>query len=140
MIHEYRYVFTPLPQRRNAYLDTFQAIEKVLAEPALINASLQILVGSRDQSDIDFSNPDIAQRLYLSLLKHTQELRLPCRTHLAHLIHEEGSPVRNLDEARFIVRRSRICTTAMAEELALKEAIGQSSAVYHHKWFIASFA
>ena len=60
---------------------TFEPVEEVLAERALLHHLLQIDVGRGDHARVELDRPRFADALDLALLQRAQQLRLQRQAH-----------------------------------------------------------
>ena len=80
--------------------DDVQPVVEVLAEAPLAHRRAQVLVGGRDQPQVDLHGAP-AQPLDLALLQHPQQLHLHVRGDLADLVQEQRAAV-GLHEAAVV--------------------------------------
>ena len=73
---EERDVLAPLGERRDADREHLQAVEEVLAEPALRDRLLQVGVGRGDDPHVRAQRPRAAERVVLLRVQEVEELRL----------------------------------------------------------------
>jgi hypothetical protein len=90
---QYRYVFLAATQRRDGDRKDVQAIVEVLAELAILDCRDQILVGGRDQPDIDLERTPSTDRLDFTMLDGTQQFDLNVERQLPDLIEEQSAAV-----------------------------------------------
>ena len=74
--------------------DDVQAVEEVLAEPALLHHPPQVDVGGGDDADVDLDRLDAAEAHELALLNHAQQLGLGLERDVADLVEEDACPCR----------------------------------------------
>jgi hypothetical protein len=104
VVDEERDVLAALVQRRDLDLDHAQAIVQILAEAAAGHGGLEVVVGRRDQTDVDADRLVAADALEFLFLDRAQELRLGLERHVADLVEEERAAVRGLELALRAVR------------------------------------
>src|SRR5438552_5826858 len=126
---ERRDVLAPLAQRGEADREDAQAIVEVLAEAAGLHLVLEGAVGGHDDARIDRAGAVLAHRTDLPLLQHAEKLRLERRAGLRDLVEKERAAARHLEEALAILGGAREGAAAVAEELALEQALGERGTV-----------
>src|SRR5690606_36352437 len=89
VIDKERDVLEAVAQRWHRERDDIEAIEEVLAEGAVGDALLEVLVGGGDDADIDDAAFVGAERTDLALLDGAQKLGLERGRHVADLVEEE---------------------------------------------------
>ena len=114
-----------------------QAIEEILSEPAHGHQLLQVLVGGRDDTDIDADHILATHATELALLEDSKEFGLRQHRHLPDLVEENGPFVGQFEEAT--PRIDRACEGALlvTEELALQEGLGEGGNVYRDERAVA---
>ena len=78
-------------QGRNSQADYIKTIVKVLAKTTLGHQLFKITISCRNDSNIDFAGPLVAQRLNFTLLQKPQKLGLNIEGKIANLVEEECS-------------------------------------------------
>jgi hypothetical protein len=121
---EQRDVLAPVAQRRDVDPHHVQAEVEVLAEAALADALLEVLVRRRDDPDVHRHGLRPAHALELPLLEEAQQLHLRGERDLAHLVQEDRSAAGHLELARLLPDRARERALLVAEELALEQGLG----------------
>ena len=104
------------PQRRNGDREDVEAIEQVLAEPARLHEFDQVLVGRRDQADVDLDRPARADRIDLALLQRAQQLDLRLERQFADLVEEQRAAVGFGELADVLVGRAGEGALLVAEQ------------------------
>ena len=105
------------------------AIEEVLAEPAVGHHLREILVGRRDDAHRRLELFDAAEPAELPLLQHAQELHLHHRVHLADFVEKQRALLRRLDEPLLVDAGARERALHVAEQLGFEQRLGQRAAV-----------
>jgi hypothetical protein len=93
VLGQYDHVSTAFSEGRQHDAHDVQTKEQVLAEPAGEDGSLQVLVGRRDDADVDLdarSPPDPGD---LAILEDVKKLGLQGRVQVADLAQEDGALV-----------------------------------------------
>ena len=67
---QHRHVLDPLPQRDRTDCDDVEPVEKVLAEPTLLNLRRQITIGRSEHTDVDGQFLMASDWHYDPLLQH----------------------------------------------------------------------
>src|SRR4051794_15785179 len=110
-------------------MDNVEAVEEVLAEPALLDERQQLLIGRRDHADVDVDLAARPKRRHFSRLQRAQNLGLRRQRHVADLVEQQSSAVREPQFPRITRQRAGECTLIVAEELALEQRLGYGRAV-----------
>ena len=105
-----------------------------LAEVALGACSLQVAIGSGDDTYIGFQRLRAAEPLELALLEEAEKLRLDDEAHLTDLVEKERAAGRLLDPPRLRLEGAREGALLEAEELGLEEVLGQRRAIDRDEW------
>src|SRR2546426_4255428 len=95
----------------------------ILAEPARPHLSLEGNVGSGDDPRRHSDRPLAAERLDLSFLQGTQELRLRGEGQVDDLVEEKGPPLGQLELPFLALMRSRERALLITEELRLDQGV-----------------
>ncbi len=113
--------------------DDVDAVVEVLAERALLDQPLQVLVGRADHAEVDLHRLRPARRATNSFVSSTRS-RSTCvlRTDRADLVEEQRAAVGHLELALAPVLRAGERALLVAEQLALEQALGQRAAVDRH--------
>ena len=133
VIGQERHVRPALAQRRQVDVEDVQPVIEVLAEDAGLHRGLQVLVGGRDQADVDLDGPHPAQPLDLPLLEDAQQLHLGGRADLPHLVQEQRAAVGQLEAAFLLATGVGEGPGLVAEQLRLDQALGQGPAAHLHE-------
>lgn len=110
-------------------MEDLQPVEEVLPKARLFYERKEILVGGRDQPDIDVLPLGAAERLHLMILENAKELRLHGNRHIADFIEQERASVRFAKASRMIREGAREGAFHMSEELALEQFGGNGRAI-----------
>ena len=100
-----------------------QAIEQILAEPALAHPRRQVAVGRGDDPHIDRHRPP-ADRRHHPLLQHAQNLGLHRRVHVADLVQQQRAAGGLAERAGTVGDRAGEGAADMAEQLLSRRAAG----------------
>ena len=107
-----------------------QPVIQVFAKGAGADLLYQVPVGGRDDSDVHMSGRPLgADALHLSGLKEPQEHALHARAHLARFVQERGTPIRDLQQARLVTKRTGKAAADVTEELGFEQRVGQPGTV-----------
>ena len=109
--------------------DHVEAVIKVFAEGAFLEALFERLVGGGDDADIDLDGSVFADAPDFALLQDAEEAALEHRGHGADFIEEDGSAVGFLKQALFVVNRAGERAAAMAEQLGFEQILRQGAAI-----------
>ena len=106
---------------------------------SLPNHLLQILVGGRDDPDVDIDGLGAPHAGDLPLLEHPQQLHLHVQRKIADLIQKDRAAVRRLEEALVSpVVRPGECALLIPEQLGLDQILRNGPAVDLEIWHILS--
>ena len=130
MLGERQDVLRPRPQRREIELDHVQPVVQVLAEAAVREHRLEVLVRRREHAHVDPLVLGGTERSHLVLLQHAQELGLQRQRELADLVEEDRAVVRLHEQAVLVDPCIRERTLLVPEELALDEPLGHGREVH----------
>ena len=133
-------VVAAVPQGRHPDRDDAQPEVEVLAEGALLDLLLEILVGRGDDPDVHLDRPRRSEPLDLPLLEHAQHLGLRLRAHVADLVEEDRSLVRLLELADLLFGGASERALLVAEELGLDQLLRDRGAVDLHEPLAAAQA
>ncbi len=84
-------------QRRNADREHVEPVKQILAKLPALHLLDQILIGGRDQPDIDAHRPLRADRVDLALLQRAQQLDLQIERQFADFVEKQRAAI-GLDE------------------------------------------
>ena len=122
-------VLAPIPERRESQRDDGQAVVEIFAEAPSADGRLQVLARRGHEPHVHGLAPRAAQPPHGLLLQHLQELRLQTLRQEPHLVEEQRSPVRRLEEPRLGVPGVRECPPLEPEQFRLEERLGDGGAV-----------
>src|SRR3546814_2087350 len=97
MIDERRDVAAPVAQRRQRHRDHVEAVEEILAEPAIGNQAAHVAVGRGDDAHIGLERLATADGRIFVGLEDARQPRLRLQRHVAYLV-EEKRPARRSEE------------------------------------------
>ena len=103
-------------QRRNRDREDVEPVEQVLAEAARLHEFDQVLVGRRDQADVDLDRAARADRIDLALLQRAQELDLGVERQFADLVEKQRAAVRLGELADVLLGRAGEGALLVAEQ------------------------
>src|ERR1700730_13390224 len=126
-------VVAPLAQRRNANVKDVEAVIEVVTELPKRTRILQIPVGGSDDAHVDSDRSRTSESQELTLLQHTQELRLRRRRHLRDLVEEEHAARGQFHLPRLRLLRACERASLESEELGLEKLVRQRRAIYCDK-------
>ncbi len=122
MEHQLGDVLGPLAQRRQQQREDVEPIIEVLAESPLADQNLQVLVGGRDDADVDADRVRGADAFEHPLLQHAQQLGLHVERDVADLVEEQRAAVGQLESAHLVAMGAGEGPLDVTEQLALQEA------------------
>ena len=118
-----------IAQRRKLDLDHREPIVEILAQLAVLERLLEILVRRGDDANVDGDLLLAAEAPHRARLERAQELHLDVGGHLADFVEEERAAVGHLEGARLLVRRAGEGALLVAEQLVLENVLGERGAV-----------
>src|SRR2546427_4718968 len=127
-----------LPEGRQADPEFVQTEIDILAEPASAHLSVEADIGGGDDPRGHADRPRAAERLDLSFLQCTQELRLRGERQVDDLIEEKASALCQLELPLLALMRSRERALLIAEELRLDQGVRDRAAVDSDERLVAS--
>jgi hypothetical protein len=119
----------PLTQRRQIHVDHIQAIEEILAEPALPDQVGQVLVAGGDDARVHLLWPRRANALEFALLNRPQHFGLQRQRHRRDLVDEQRAAIGGLEPAHARVDRARERALHVPEQLASARPSGMAAAL-----------
>src|SRR5262249_11105928 len=128
VLHQKRKVLQPLPEGRKPYLQGAEAVEKIGTEFLLAHKLAEVLVGRKDEADIDWHLLRATERPNGWAVKEVEELGLKVRGQLSYFVEEKGASFRCLEKALLVLRSSREGASRVTKELRLQEISPFSSA------------
>ena len=116
-------------EARDLHHDFRQPIIEVVAEPAVGDHRVEVLVGRADDASVDRDRGAAADPLDHPLLKEAQQLDLERQRDVADLIEEQGAALRQLDLARRRLDRPGKSAALISEQLGLKQVLRNCRAI-----------
>ena len=126
-------VVPALPKRGHGQREDAEPVEEVLPELPLGHGAAEVAVRRGDDPDVHLARARAAHRLELALLEDTEELPLELERKLAHLVEEDGPPVRQREATVATRGGAGEGAALVAEELALDQRRGDGRAVHLHQ-------
>src|SRR5215212_7565965 len=105
------------------------AVEKVLAEPALLHPLPQIDIGGGDHTYVKLHRLHPADPVNLALLQHTEELGLELEGQIADLVEKDGAAMGLLEPADSHLARVGEGALDVSEEFVLEQGSRNAAAV-----------
>jgi hypothetical protein len=140
VLYEQRNVFGTLAERRHVDRNDRKAEVQILAEVALLDFGLEVLVRRRDHAHIHVDRLRRAQAFDLAFLKHAQRLGLRLQTHVRHFVEEDRAAVCLLEFPNLPLRGAGKRALLVAEQLRLDELLGNRRAIDLHEALAAAGA
>jgi hypothetical protein len=106
---------------------------QIFAELTVPNHLLQVLVGRRNDANIDSRCTCTADWLKLTLLEHAEQLGLKFQWHVSNFIEEQSATIRQRKAAHMRIDSAREGSPFMSEEFAFEKARRHGSAVHLHQ-------
>ena len=133
LAHQQRNVLDALAQRCHLDGEDVEAVVQVLAEAALLDHLLEVLVGGRDDAHIGALGLIAADSLEGALLQHAQQLDLHRQRHIADFIEEQRAPVGQLEAPRPAGDGTGERALLVAEQFAFQQLRRDRPAVDRHE-------
>ena len=124
MIDQRGNVFAALAQRRDLDVENIQAVVKIRAKFPLLDQLLQVLVGRRDDAEIDLDGLIAAHAHNLALLQNTQQVGLRLQADVADLVEKNRAALGDFELALLAILRAGERAFLMPEEFALQQRLG----------------
>src|SRR5687768_3743089 len=140
MPDELRDVIGPLTERRDVHRDDVEAKEEILAEAAVGDRALEIVIGRGEDAHVHRNGLASTDALDLLRLDRAQQLRLRLRAKVTNLIEEQRSLMGELEAPDAPVGRSREGPSFMSEHLAFDEVAGNGRGVHAHERLVLASA
>ena len=118
-----------VPERRQRHDLERQPVEEVGAEAVLVGEARQILIGRRDDADVDLHRPRGADPGHLAIFDHAQEPLLRRLAQRRELVEEQGAAVGFLEPADPRLGGAGEGARFMAEQLRLDQGFGKRGAI-----------
>ena len=133
VVGEQQHVGLPLAQRRDEDREDVEAVEQVLAEAALLDRPLEILVGRGNQPDVGLQRLVAAEALELPLLQDAQQLDLRRQLHVANLVEEQRPSLGQFEPPLLAGVGAGERPLLVAEQLGFDQRIRQRAAADLHE-------
>ena len=119
----------PLGERRDLHHDLGEAVIEILAEAAVGDHRIEVLVGRADDPRVDRDRLPPADPLDHPLLEEAQQLDLQRQRNVADLVEEQGAALGELDLADVRLDRAGERAALVAEQLGLEQVLGDRGAI-----------
>ena len=117
-------------RKRGDFHDDFgEAVIEILAEAAVGDHRVEVLVGGADDPRVDGDRLAAADALDHPLLEEAQQLDLKRQRDVADLVEEQGAALGQLDLADVRLDRAGERAALVAEQLGLEQVFGDRGAV-----------
>src|SRR5258708_2389315 len=97
--HKFRNIRFSFAERWQRNRENIQAIVQILSEFTVTEHLPQVLIGRRDDTNIDARGTGAAYGLELALLEHAEQLRLKLHCHVSDFIKKQSASVRQRNPA-----------------------------------------
>src|SRR5882757_2135386 len=128
--HKLRNIRFSFAERWQRNRENIQAIVQILSEFAVTYHLPQVLIGRRDDTNIDARGTSAAYGLELALLKDTEQLGLKLHWHVADFIQKQCAAVRQRKSADMRIDRSGKGPALVPEKLAFEKTGRHRGAVH----------
>ena len=126
-------VFLAVTQGRQLHGNHIQPVIEILTEAALLDLLTDILIGRRQDADVNRLTPGAAHRCYDTFLDNPEDLDLGRQAHVRDLVKKEGAAVGCPEKTIGVGHRPGKGALFMPEEFALQEGLGKGAAVDRDK-------
>src|SRR5512143_2026425 len=140
MLYQGLDVFFPLPQGRDLERDDVDPVIEVFAERVLLYRGLQVLVGGGDEPDVDLAALVAAHGTDDLVFDDPEQFGLERQAHVADLVEEDGAALGFLEDAFLGGDGAGECAAHVAEQLGLKQRLGDGGAVDGYKGHVPAGA
>ena len=140
VIGQRRDVVLALAQRRDMDREDIDSVKEVVAETAVGDHALEVLIGRGDQPEIGGQRLGVTDRAVFALLQHAQHLGLNAEREVADLVEEQAAAVGDLEHAFLAGHRAGEGALDVAEQLALQQVLAQRIAVHRDERFVLAQA
>ena len=93
MAKQHRYIVTPLSQWWRIDTNDVEPMKQVFAEAGFLDRAREILVGRRNDANIDLDRCLATDAIELALGQHPQQTRLQRRRHVADFIEKQRAAI-----------------------------------------------
>ena len=138
VIGQQQHVRLPVAQRRHEDREDIEPVIEVLAEGPLRDRLLHVLVGRRDDADVDADGFGAAEPLELALLDDAEQLHLRTEVDVANLVEKDRPAFRQLEASLLARVRAGKRAFLVAKQLRLNQRIGQGRATHFHEGLLGS--
>lgn len=129
VLHEFRQVPRPLPERRHLQGKHREAKVEILAKAAFGDLGFEVLVGGRDDANIDGDRPSSSNPFDLPVLERPQQPNLRRRRQLADLVEKKGAAMGPFEASPVKMARPGEGSFFVTEELAVEHSGSDGAAV-----------
>src|SRR5258708_32414697 len=119
--HKFRNIRFSFAERWQRNRENIQAIVQILPEFTVTDHLPQVLIGRRDDTNIDARGTGAAYGLELALLEHTEQLRLKLHWHVSDFIQKQCAPVRQRKSSYMPIDRSGKGSALLPEKLTFEK-------------------
>ena len=121
MRRERRYIFLPLPQRRELHGKNAEPVIEVLTKATIGDLLTEVTIGGGHDTDVNLTRGILANPFELSFLEYSKQLRLMYQRDLADFVEKKGPAVGMLKSSDTVTQRAGEGALGMAEKLALEK-------------------
>src|SRR5207249_12107275 len=119
-----------LTQGRDADLDDIEAVVKILAEASFCHGTLKVLVGRREDPNVDLQRRLAADAGEIAVLEHVEELGLEGGVQVADLVEEDRAVMGRLEFPDLELVGPGERAPLVAKQLALQQLARDGRAVH----------
>src|SRR5690606_23643940 len=122
-------VFLAFAKWRNLDRKNVEAVEEIFAEAALADLFSEVLVGGRNQADVDLDRATGTDRVYLTFLNRAQQLDLNAGGQIPDLVQEQRAGIGFHEFADVAFGCARECTLLVSEKDAFHQIVGNRTTI-----------
>src|SRR6266478_1188209 len=128
--HELRNISFPFAERWQGDRENIQPVVQIFAEFIVSDHLPQVLVGRRDDANIDPRGTRASYGLELALLEHTEQLGLKLQRQVSDFIEKQRATIRQCKPADVRSEGASESSPFMSEQLAFEKTCRHSRAVH----------
>ncbi len=140
VLYQKRDILDSLPQRRDMDGNHVQPVEEFYPIFALVDFGMNILVGGRNNLDIQINRLVASDPLKLFLLKYTEQLHLHSGRYVANFVQKDGAPLGIFKFTDLGAGCTSKCSLFVTEQLGFQQGFGQRTTIYADKRSVFSGA
>ena len=140
VLDQQRNIALTVAQRGHEDRDHMNAVIEILAESANAYHGVKVVVGCRDEPEVNFLRGPSSQPLHHAVLKNAQKFALQAVVQRRDLVQEKSPCLRSLNHARLRRISAREGTLLIAEQLRFDQTLRKCRAVEANIRLIATLS